>query len=382
MRTSLGALPLGNASIRRGVRASIMGLLHVLGGSLGAQVTDRRLANPLTLQSPFSQITAIRELSSGRAILLDGAEQALYLIDIEKGAKSSIGARGSGPGEFARALGLLPAAADTTYLTDQGNARLLVIAPSGTAVRTASDLRDFSLPPWRATNIDAAGRLYGAAYARRSESDLAAPPDSVSLLRIDLVLGSEEHLTELASAPARFKVTRNGNAIAAVDIIRPPYAVGDAFDVSGDGRVAIARVHPYRVDQILPNGTKVVGREVAVRSTPVGPAEKREYLDGLSKRVRPESLEWPTALPAFYAAGVRALPDGTTLVRRMAAAALPERWYDRFDREGKLCERVVLSRNQRIVAATNRFLWVARADTDGLEHLERFGAITGGKCYG
>ncbi|HEX4933189.1 MAG TPA: hypothetical protein VFV33_08425 [Gemmatimonadaceae bacterium] len=332
------------------------------------QIAERRLSTVRTLPEPYSEITALRVLSDARALLLDGKEQELHLVDPGRGTTRAIGRVGAGPGEFRRGTALLPARGDTTLLVDGGNGRLLVVAPDGSlpAVLTPSE----RTPLARASAGDGAGSVYVTTAMLDEGPTTEKAPDSVRLARIALATQRMSPVASLAAPPTRIVVRRSGARIESIDIIRPPFAVGDAFAVAPGGRVAIARRSPYRLDQVMPDGRLVHGAPVSVPSIPVGTGEREEYLSTLVPRPSPESLEWPRALPPFPANPVLALANGETWVRRHVAARRDSTWYDVFDPNGGLQARLPLDKRRRILAVTAHGVYVARTDDDGLVYLE------------
>lgn len=338
----------------------------------------RALGAPERVSGEFSEISALRELSDGRLLLLDAREQVLQLLDPRTGKGKRVGAIGSGPGEFRRATGLLAAPGDTTWVVDAGNGRLLVVGPDGSIPGVVSQWPERQMTITLATGSDRLGHLYGTAPLMTAPgSDPTVAPDSQALVRVVAATGVGSRVVSLATPPSRITVRRSGEKIESVEIRRPPFAVGDQFAVAKDGRVAIARRAPYRLDVVSPSGVVVQGPVVSVARVPVGEQERAEYLDGLPRaaRARPDAFEWPEELPVFPLRPMVALLNGETWVRRNVPAASSTAWYDVFDRRGVRIARVVVTRNRRILAVTGRGTWVALTDDDGLQHLELYPAV-------
>jgi hypothetical protein len=60
----------------------------------------------------------------------------------------------------------------------------------------------------------------------------------------------------------------------------PPYQPRDAWAVAADGRIAVVRQAPYRVEWIGPQPTRTIaGPIVPAERIRVGPAEREAYLD-------------------------------------------------------------------------------------------------------
>lgn len=358
------------------VRQIVFVALLVTERPLVAQPPERKLADAQVLATAFSEITAVRELSDGRVLLLDGRDQVLSLVDIANSTLRTIGRKGGGPGEYARATGLLHAGGDTTLVTDAGNGRLLIVAPDGSFPGVITRSGTSTMSVWAATASDRKGSVFGTAGLGAPETLSERGPDSLALMQLVLSTGLAVRVATVAAPPSSVNVTRNGQTIERVEIVRAPFAVGDQFSVAPDGRIAIARRDPYRLDLVLPSGQRMSGAVVKVTRIAVGDAERAEYLASLTNaRARAATIQWPDALPAFPARAVLALANGETWVRRHAPARSASAWYDIFDRRGELSARLPLSRNRRVLAATARGTYVALTDDDGLEHLELYRSL-------
>ncbi|MCC6318866.1 MAG: hypothetical protein IT361_14385 [Gemmatimonadaceae bacterium] len=334
----------------------------------GAQVRERRLGASREAAAAYSDISAARVLSDGRILVYDAKEQALHLVDLERGTQKSLGSVGSGPGEFRRATALLPARGDTTWLVDAGNRRLLVVAPDGSLPATVTAPE--GVPLAQAGGGDGAGNLVAVTAMFEGSTFAGKAPDSVRLVRVNVASLRVTPVTPLAAPQTKIHIKQTGTRIESVEVVRMPFAVGEPFGVAPGGRVAIARRAPYRLDQVMADGRVVRGPVIPVTSIPVGDAEREEYLATLLRRPAPEALEWPETLPPFPPQSVVALANGETWVRRHVTARRDSTWYDILDARGAAVARLVLPKRVRILTVTARGAYVARADDDGLVHLE------------
>ena len=202
-----------------------------------AQALDRRLSPPQLFPTTFSEITAVRELSDGRLLLLDAHDQTLQLVDLASSSVRAVGRIGSGPGEYRRATELLVAGGDATLVADAGTRRLLVIAADGTSPGVV--LRN-EPGQWLPIASDRQGHAYGIGPIADLAKDVSRLPDSLALMRLDLASGKVTRLAIVAAPPSEVHVKKNGQKIESVDVVRPPFTVGYQFAVASDGRLAIA----------------------------------------------------------------------------------------------------------------------------------------------
>ncbi len=340
-----------------------------------AQVVERHLpAKPVAEAiEPFSEIRSIRELASGRLIVLDSRDQTIQEIDLEGRDAGAIGRRGKGPGEYQHATVLIAWPGDSTAVVDGGNDRLLLIGPDAKPAGVVRNVGDEAVSP-RLRAADSRGRLYLTAYVMKIGGDKFVPPDSQHIERLDPRSGRIDTMATVAAAHSEVRVNRTGNDVSSVEVSRRPFAVGDEWDVAPDGRVAIVRRNSYRLDQIMPDGRLVRGPPIPVAVLRLTEADKKEYLASLPNagRARVASMDWPETRSPFPLRAVIAMPNGETWVHRNQAAGARDTRYDVFGPAGTLIARLILPRDRRIVAVSARWFYVARTDGDGLQYLERY----------
>jgi hypothetical protein len=178
-----------------------------------------------------------------------------------------------------------------------------------------------------------------------------------------------------------------------------PYAREDAVAFARDGRVAVVRSADYHVDW-LSGTTRVSGPPVQFRPIPISTAEKRAFLErltvpgqlmvrgpgtgGQSVPVDPftrvpsneiyddTGMEWPAQMPAFTANAALVSQAGMLWVSRTRAHndSIPR--YDVFDAAGSIAMTVTLPPRSRVVGFGANTVYVARTDSDDLEHLQRY----------
>jgi hypothetical protein len=160
--------------------------------------------------------------------------------------------------------------------------------------------------------------------------------------------------------------------------------------VARDGRVAVARAEPYRVEWLVPGGSKITGSTVTYEPVRVTEEDKEAFSnrsavgvmvtsgsEGSGSRTvtipapDADELDWPNVKPAFHRSGISVAPDGTAWVRRYVAHDAPE-LYDVFDGSGNRTRQVELPAGRRLEALGDGCLYLVRVDEDDLQWIEKY----------
>jgi hypothetical protein len=174
----------------------------------------------------------------------------------------------------------------------------------------------------------------------------------------------------------------------------------DTWTVAPDGWVAVVRAGPYRVEWIPPSGPEIVGPVIAHDPIEI-PREERELIAsgaagdrGLttvtvgvfvpgagqsSRSDKPEpmgvdELQFAKVKPAMNLRGTfRPMVDdaGRLWVERSRPFQASGTVFDVFDRAGRLVQRVAMAEGSRLLWAGARWVYAARLDAEGFEHLQR-----------
>ena len=367
----------------------------------------RTLARPdARYGEPFTNLIGVRELSDGRIIIGDLHERTVQLLDLHRGTTKSISREGAGPEEYGVPSRLIPLAADTTLLYDVGNDRYLVILGDG---RTAGTRLLETSAGSRMAGAPAGWDALGGFYYRTSvyapgERRMGDTPVGAALLRYDRRSRRVDTLATLAVPAGRSQGARqlDGGMLQMLD--NRPLAAEDVAAIAPDGRVAIVRAAPYRVEWLHRDGRRITGPEVRYQPLRVTDDDKRAFLQaqvrpgsiivrrpegGGDARAMPiersglprprnetdindPSLTWPTQMPPFLAGAARVAPDGSLWVLRTRAHDDPVPTYDVFDASGKLTGRVALPRGTRVLGFGNGTVYLVRIDEDDLQWIERY----------
>ena len=337
----------------------------------------------------FSALIGLRLLSDGRVMVADALEQTIAIVNLRSGDVTTIGRQGSGPGEYGMPGRLFAGAGDTTYMMDMGNRRLLVITPDGKVLSETIPLRNPAgeLIPMIPGGMDARGRVYfdlaGIAMPgleenmRQGRSPLMRWDRERD--RIDTIGYVHFPPSQTRAQPGQVRFQMGGGA----------YEARDAWAVTPDGRVGVARASDYHVEW-LGAGAPVAGPAVPYRPIPITDAEKNRWADNMAQRgiavsidngrrsttraSRPDihAMEWPAAMPPFPARGALATAGGELWVEQSRSARARERAYDVFDTRGRRVRQVVIANGGAVRWVRGSDVYVVREDEDGLQWIERY----------
>lgn len=361
----------------------------------------RAYAKPVAeFEEPFTAIGSIRELSNGRVIVSDARDRIVQMLDFESGEAIPVGREGQGPGEYSFPGGVYAAPGDSTLLFDPLNQRLLIIAPDGKPAgqhalrREGAGRGPRGMTPPRGTDVR--GRLYSEGMSFRMGPNGPELSDSVPIMRYDLAAAKADTLAYVRVPNSNTQVSGGqGNLRVAVGMPNP-LAARDEWSVAPDGRVAIVRPEPYRVEWIAPNGARTPGPVIPAPKMKVTDADKKQIEEqrksqtammvtrsegprGTSQQARamsaadlPPLTDWPEYKPPFTAGAARIAPNGELWVRRTRPAGDLVPFYDVFDARGRLVRHVTLPRGTRLAGFGKSSLYLVRTDADDLQYLQRY----------
>jgi hypothetical protein len=344
----------------------------------------------------FASVSRIRELPDGRILVSDPKEPALHVIDLATGKRVHLGRKGAGPGEYARPGGLFAAAGDTTFVLDRGQARYIVVDPSGKIVESRSVRttggRSFTDADVDLQQLDGRGRIYadsrggpGGLFAMgRASGKSGGTIDSIPLMRLDVATRTYKDTLGWLRIPSMHTAAGSGMIIPGSTM----FAAADAWAVAPDGRVAFVRATPYRVQWLNLDGRITTGPITEVprlRVTEQDKDEARKAIgdstgvligksDGTTKPnvMKQPEMTFAEFKPPFDASEVFVSPDGRVWIKRETAAGLHDVIYDVFDQRGVRADRIQLPARHRIVGFGKRAVYAVELDEDDVPHIRKF----------
>lgn len=372
---------------------------------VGAQVPQRTLPKPeVEYREPFTAISGLRELKDRRVLIADAREKTLQVIDLARGTAAAVGRTGAGPGEWGTPTTLHALPGDSTLMLDYANQRIFLIAPDGTPA-PSQRFPNGTLFAADLIGIDGSGRLL-MKQSRRPSGPTDPSVGVADVFVVNRSTGRADTLGSLAEPNGEHLAVRllpGGMTQWSTNL---PLAARDLAAIAPDGRVAIVRAAPYRVEWIAPNGARVTGPVVQPPTIPVTRAEKEAFArsqlrpggiivagasgtppsakgspspgprvpavskSDLEKMMSPDQ-RWPDVKPPFLDKAVQVAPDGRVWVLRARAHDDPVPTFDVFDASGRVVERVALPEGTRLVGFGKGALYLARTDSDDLVWLQR-----------
>jgi len=373
-----------------------MAIAAVSASAVEAQGTEQRLGTPVaSYPTEFSAIRGLVELADGRLLIADGLGQALMIVDLAAGTADTVGRTGQGPEEYRQPDGLYKLPGNSILLVDLGNGRLTELGPDLSFGSTmplsqgdpALGGMSFRIPQ----DVDAEGRVY---YQGRGNMSPGGPmPDSGTVLRWNRESGVVDTLATVKLQEMN-RTTSGGPSNQNVSISPVPLSPQDGWAVAPDGRIAIVRTSPYRVDWFQTNGQLITGLANEYRPTKIGHDDKIAYLENRQRNAMsvsvsvnngrrsmafsrgggrgepdPDAYEWPDVMPAFDPAGIEVSHDGALWVKRYLGTDAPPT-FDVFDGEGSLTKRVILPEGRELIGFGAGVVYLVRIDEFDLQWLE------------
>jgi hypothetical protein len=378
---------------------SLLAMVLLGTGSVAAQeLPIRDLPAPVKeVDDPFSLIIAAREIRPGQVLVSDGVEAQVFLVGFPGGAKTPVGRKGAGPGEYNLAAGLFRIAGDTIWMLDGQGAAARIVAfgpdlkPGTTFTIQLFDQSDTTIVQG-AMFSDTRGRLYSTAMKFRLAGGGAIIPDSMDLVWFDpRVTNPTRTLIAKVRTPSTGKQDiQNQGGHLKVTTPFPGLIAADAWVAWPDGRVGIVRGGGYRVEFIQPNGSKSAPTTIPYEHYKVTEEDQKAELDAIRKqtaqqmamvrKMMPANVtidvevsappSWPAEYPPVATLGALPAPNGDLWVRRAVPARLERERWDVIDRTGKLVARWRLPPKTAVSIGAGA-VYTARIDEDDLRYLQR-----------
>lgn len=369
----------------------------------GAQAR-RTLARPdAEFSEPFTQVTGVRELKDGRVVAIDSRDKIVQVVDFKAGSGVKVGREGSGPGEYAFPMRILPLPGDSSGVYDMLNSRMLVVLPNGkagpfiTIDQPATQgpgggmVRIGSAAPRYA---DARGRLYwtGQPFSPPAEGGPPRSADSVPVIRYDRATKKLDSLAWLRVPKGNIQTSGGGGNMQVRMGVANPFAPRDEWAVTPDGRVVVLRSPEYRVEWYGQTG-KSSSATIAYDKVKVTEKHKEQWRESRKSQTSvmvtvnngqrsvrtgpppaniPDPGNWPEVMPPFLENAVFVAPNGLVWVNRTREAGDESADFDVIDASGKVVMKVELPKKVRLVGLGNGVVYGVRTDEDDLQYLQRY----------
>ena len=345
---------------------------------------------PIKVTGDLATASGARELKDGRILISDAKRAAVYIIDPKAGTTQQIGSAGGGDTQYAQPGGFYAGVADTVYLLDRAQARVLVISPSGTIVGSRSirqkGVTQSSTADVDFQQVDSHVLSYFADRGLRLNAALGAlASDSAALIRFNPSSQHRDTITLLRQAQK--KVTQADEHMQMTREIHG--SPRDGWGIAADGSVAVVRSSPYRIDWYSPTGKLSRGPTISFDPIPFTADEKAAISAAASKSgprggfsdaagteknysfSGSDELFAPTKA-AFDPTDIIVSSDGHVWVPRNQRFGIKTVLYDVFDRQGERIDRVELPAGNRVIGFGPNSVYTAERGDKGVAVLRKY----------
>lgn len=358
--------------------AKFFGLaLYPLAVMAAAEPAPRPVAGQVVkLVPPLPNISGVTELADGRLLISDHKTPRVAIVDPKTGVATTIGGPGAGAGQYVRPGGFYGAPGSQGWLIDRGRTRAIKVSPAGTLDESLSMLprgsSGSSDADYDSQQLDSRGHAY---YLKRDGLrgmlDGGAAAAKADLVRFDPTT-QQTHVVAQLLQPISKSTPGGDGMVFSRSMIGSP---ADGFGVAPDGRVAVVRAVPYRVDWYSATGVETKGPTYPVDVLPMTEADKQAFIaansghsvsvsasasQGAGRGAGPGPLFAETKAP-FDPLYVAVSPNGRVFVRRTTALQDTRVIYDVFDGRGQRVDRVALPAGSRVVGFGSRSVYVREA---------------------
>ncbi len=223
----------------------------------------------------FGQITSLAVDGAGRIYVLEGQAQEIRVFGPDGTHIRTIGRKGGGPGEFARALRIEMGPDGRLWVADPQNNRVSVFDTTGRYLRGHTMAGGFTILPWPG-RFDRQGRYYYPMIEPAEDGDGI----DLSLIRYDSTMTPTDTLaTPDDPVDRNFFELRHDDNVAIVGV---PYTGGFRWLLSPAGTFWGFITGPYRIFELSPEGDTLRTITRAFDPLPVTDedmAEARENLE-------------------------------------------------------------------------------------------------------
>lgn len=349
--------------------------VFMLGAVLSAaEPAPRKPAGTTVKMAPRPFISGVAELPDGRLLISDHQTPGLSLLTPATGAITAVSSPGGGPGQYVRPGGFFGAPDKGLWLLDRGVKRAITVSTSGVLGASHSVLprgsSGSSSSDFDQEHLDAKGRPYSLSRDFRSIPAGGRAASTSDLIRFEPVT---QHTTTIAKLLQRVtETTGGGDGMVYSRAVNGSPA--DGFGVAADGRVAVVRAVPYRVDWYSPTGAETKGPVYPVDPIPITEAYKNAKLAEMKAKgggasVGVASAPGGSATPAptmlfadtmapFEPELIMVSPAGRVFVPRSTPFGQNDVVCDVFDGRGQRVDRIQLPPTSRIVGFGRSVIYV------------------------
>lgn len=325
----------------------------------------------------ITHVSAAWELADGRVLISDHQRPAVYVLDPTGGRAAIIGSAGVGAQQYVQPGGFYRGPGGTVLLLDRAQKRVLTIAGGRITGSTSIAVRGTQSSSARDVDLQ---RVDARGFAYFPETMGFGSVTTTPLLRFEPLHQRSETVTTLKLPD--FKEFPGGDGVSfSRRIIGSP---ADGWGVTPDGRVAVVRAMPYRVEWFGTDGVRIQGPIVEHEAVVMTDADRRAFevqyprgtgpsvgMAGAAAQSASSATPFARTKPPFEPEGVMVSPDGRVWVKRNGVLNAPATVYDVFDGAGRRSTRLELPADSDVVGFGASALYV-RQRAGGGEALKKY----------
>ncbi|HEX5217627.1 MAG TPA: hypothetical protein VFV98_19335 [Vicinamibacterales bacterium] len=341
---------------------------------------------PIRMATPPAHVSAAFELPGGRVVVSDVKTPAVLVIDPVSGAVTKLGSVGAGPGQYVKPGGLYGGTDGGALLLDRAQLQVTEISPAGVFGRTYSiavkGVTGGSEADIDLQRLDNRGFSY---FVERTFGTAGTSRPAWPLIRFDPIKQGKEKIADLIQGETTTIV--DGNMSRSQGVIGSP---ADGFGVAPDGRVAIVRGEPYRVEWIGVDGRTTRGPNIAYDPVPMTDADRAEFktptggasvsavggggTGGSGSGGSSSGMErkFAATKAPFSPGDIVVSPSAQVWVMRSRAASATDVIYDVFDGRGQRVDRLAFPDGSRVVGFGAGSVFVRETGANGGVTLKKY----------
>ena len=174
------------------------------------------------LETAFTAITSIRELSDGRILVTDPRDLQLVVADFRTGDVRQISRRGGGPGEYGFAAPVHAIAGDSSLMADFLQRRVLLLDQDKIVATVAADNAVIRATQGFITFADRVGNVVSQKSSDPPEGQsTTSMKDSTAVIRVARRTGRMDTLAMVLVRPTVRTITRNAKGDISFSSARP-----------------------------------------------------------------------------------------------------------------------------------------------------------------
>lgn len=341
------------------------------------------------LETGFTAITSIRELSDGRILVTDPRDLGLVVADFKSGDVKPVSRRGAGPGEYGMAAPVHAIARDSSLMSDFMQRRAILFDGDKAVGTVAADNAIIKATQGFIRFADRLGNVFGTKSPDVPSGQVTTTEkDSSAVIRVNRANGRVDTVAKVVDRPTVRTVVRNEKGEVTASSARAlRLRVGEPWIVHPDGYLTVVRINPFRVDWRSPDGRWTRGAPLPIPVIRMTEKEKNASRartaasqaasrgsgpppPPMPKELQTPDDEWPEVMPP-YIESLFLTPNGDVLIRRQPSADHPGIAFYAVDRAGKLLGILELKANETIGGFGARSIYIIETDADDLKFVRR-----------